>query len=527
MATISLYASKVNQMPSLIKGVKQAVSDYKSELSALKTKTLTINKSVCDLDDVMSSIQTSTQTQEQKIASLDTLNQNMENLTADVVRIDGNVADVVKKRKDNFYDKYNYLKPECEKSKWEKIKDGFKKVGEWCKDNWKSLAKIVLAVVIIVALGIAMTLTGGVLAVILAGAFWGALSGALIGGVMGGITSAMSGGSFLEGFANGALSGAVSGAITGAACAGIGALGATVGKSIQCISKLGKAIKITSKVTKVISLGLDGFDMLAMGIGFFDSSNPLVQFNQRLHSSALYNGFQMGVNALAIFTAGATSTMKCFVAGTMIMTATGLIAIENIKAGDKVVSTNSDTFETAEKTVLETYIRETTELVHLTINGELIKTTREHPFYVKDLGFVNADELNIGSKLIDSNGKILYVEDIKVELVENPVTVYNFQVEDFHTYHVGDSCILVHNAGAEYQVPKTGSGQKHGRKNDVPERFKGEKPFVGEKPGDAALRVIGDVDKIPKDKIPKGPTTDHNKLKKYFESGFQNPKSKK
>jgi len=77
------------------------------------------------------------------------------------------------------------------------------------------------------------------------------------------------------------------------------------------------------------------------------------------------NGFQIAVNALAVFTAGAASTMKCFVAGTLILTSAGLVAIENIKAGDKVIATNPETFEVAEKTVLETYVRETTELLHL------------------------------------------------------------------------------------------------------------------------------------------------------------------
>jgi len=65
--------------------------------------------------------------------------------------------------------------------------------------------------------------------------------------------------------------------------------------------------------------------------------------------------------------------MKCFVAGTMVLTAAGLVAIENIKAGDKVIATNPETFEVAEKIVLETYVRETTELLHLTINREVIK----------------------------------------------------------------------------------------------------------------------------------------------------------
>ncbi|WP_003514063.1 HINT domain-containing protein [Acetivibrio thermocellus] len=253
-------------------------------------------------------------------------------------------------------------------------------------------------------------------------------------------------GSFLEGFADGALSGAVSGAITGAACAGLGALGALAGKSIQCMSTVGKAINVTSKVTAALSFGMDGFDMLAMGVSLFDPSNALVEFNRKLHSSALYNGFQIAVNALAVFSAGAASTMKCFVAGTMILTVAGLVAIENIKAGDKVIATNPETFEVAEKTVLETYVRETTELLHLRINGEVIKTTFEHPFYVKDVGFVEAGKLQVGDKLVDSRGNVLVLEGKKLEITDKPVKVYNFKVDNFHTYHVGENRVLVHNA---------------------------------------------------------------------------------
>jgi len=138
--------------------------------------------------------------------------------------------------------------------------------------------------------------------------------------------------------------------------------------------------------------------------------------------------------------------MKCFVAGTMILTVAGLVAIENIKAGDKVIATNPETFEVAEKTVLETYVRDTTELLHLAINGEVIKTTFEHPFYVKDVGFVEAGKLQVGDKLLDSKGNVLVVEDKKLEITDEPVKVYNFKVDDFHTYHVGNNGILVHNA---------------------------------------------------------------------------------
>jgi len=49
----------------------------------------------------------------------------------------------------------------------------------------------------------------------------------------------------------------------------------------------------------------------------------------------------------------------------------------------------------------------------LAINGEVIKTTFEHPFYVKDVGFVEAGKLQVGDKLLDSKGNVLVVEDKK------------------------------------------------------------------------------------------------------------------
>ena len=101
--------------------------------------------------------------------------------------------------------------------------------------------------------------------------------------------------------------------------------------------------------------------------------------------------------------------------------------------------------ETSPKTVLETYIREVTTLVHLTVNGEEIITTTDHPFYVNDRGFIKAGELIVGDELLDSNGNILLVENLDVELTDDSVKVYNFQVEDFHTYHVGECGVWVHN----------------------------------------------------------------------------------
>ena len=440
MATIALYAGKINNMPGLIKDVRKSVEKYNKELAGLYQKTLKVDVGVCDLGEVMDSLRASSQTQEQRIEILENFQENSEDFIQDTIRIDNNVADTVDQNKDDFYDKYDYLKPDCEKSGWEKFCDACTAVGEWCKEHWKLIVTIVIVVVAVVLL---CTGVGG----ILGAAALGALMGAAIGGISGGLESMANGGSFLEGFEDGAFSGAISGAVIGGAMAGLGQLGATLGHGIKCASALGKTIKVTAAVTKTINTVMGGFDTLAMmdkTFGIFGGN--LADFNAQLHESALYNTFQIGVTALAVFTNGMTSTMSCFVAGTLVLTACGLVAIENIKAGDKVISTDPDTGVTEEKTVLEAFRRTVTELVHLTIGGEVITTTHEHPFYVAGKGFVNAGKLRTKDILLDSKQNKLTIDDISFETSEVPTTVYNFKVNEFHTYCVGHINVLVHNA---------------------------------------------------------------------------------
>ena len=431
MATIELYKDKINSMSNYIEQAKNAVSDFCVDLSALKSKILGINSSVCD--NVVSSISSSSQTQEQQIAGLEATQKQVNAFIDLTINRDNSAANAVSKAKDDFYKEYSYLKPECEKSGWEKFCDGLKKVGDWCKEHWK---EIVLAIELIAA--VACLFIPG-LQGIGVGILLGALKGAITGGLIGGITSLLSGGSFLEGFAQGALDGAIMGGA-------LGGVGGIAGKFITCGSKLGNAIQTTAKVSGAMSNTMDGFDTLAMGLGMIDPDNPLTALNNKLHQSDLYNNFQMGVSLVSSFTGAASQNMACFIAGTTILTATGLVAIEKLAAGDKVISTNPDTLETAEKTVLETYVRQVDKLVHITINGEEIVTTDNHPFYVQGRGFIEAGHLLVGDKLVSVNGEDLIVEDYYTELTEEPVSVYNFQVEDFHTYFVGDCAVWVHNA---------------------------------------------------------------------------------
>ena len=135
----------------------------------------------------------------------------------------------------------------------------------------------------------------------------------------------------------------------------------------------------------------------------------------------------------------------CFIEGTLVLSKDGTVPIEHIKIGDYVFTENPETGEKGLKLVLNTFINQTSELVHLSVNDEIITTTPEHPFYVTNKGWVTATKLEIGDSLLLSNGDNVLIKIITFETLSAPLPVYNLEVEDFHTYYVGENSILVHN----------------------------------------------------------------------------------
>ncbi|WEV49308.1 polymorphic toxin-type HINT domain-containing protein [Acinetobacter sp. ESL0695] len=67
---------------------------------------------------------------------------------------------------------------------------------------------------------------------------------------------------------------------------------------------------------------------------------------------------------------------------------------------------------------------------------EILETTVEHPFWVKDYGWLKASLLESGMILLDRNNNELNV--LSQHLIPDDLdTVYNIAIEGFHTYHVG------------------------------------------------------------------------------------------
>ena len=155
-----------------------------------------------------------------------------------------------------------------------------------------------------------------------------------------------------------------------------------------------------------------------------------------------------------------TSTSACFIAGTLVHTETGMSPIEQISVGDMVWAWDEETNTIALKPVVETYVNETNDLVHVFVNGEEIITTPKHPFYSPVKGWTEAAQLRVGDILVLVNGEYVVVEQVQHIILEEPVTVYNFQVQDYHTYYVSQICVLVHNTCSAngYTTPAGGGG---------------------------------------------------------------------
>ncbi len=174
-----------------------------------------------------------------------------------------------------------------------------------------------------------------------------------------------------------------------------------------------------------------------------------------------------GLDALAAARSsfGAMRT-SCFPAGTPLRTPAGSKPIEQFQVGDVLLSRDEHNaagpVET--KTVQDVFIRQSLVLA-LQIDGRIIRTTAEHPFWVEGKGWHCAKELAPGDRLVTlrGEGETVLVEEVR-DTGESE-TVYNLQVADHHTYFVGTPewgwAVWAHNAAyvdlaARYAPKKKG-----------------------------------------------------------------------
>jgi len=158
------------------------------------------------------------------------------------------------------------------------------------------------------------------------------------------------------------------------------------------------------------------------GAHLYYCSNCLVDDNE-IH----YNGWQ-GVYVIA-----------CFLEKTKILMADGSYKnIEDVEKGELVASFDEETGSLVDGEVINTFFHEKVNS-YLVINNRL-KLTANHPMYVND-AWKEAGKIKVGDLLMDKDGNDVAV--VSVEVVEEPVPVYNLEVAGQHNYFAED--LLSHN----------------------------------------------------------------------------------
>ena len=277
---------------------------------------------------------------------------------------------------------------------------------------WKKLAVAVAVVAVVAVVAAVVVATAGTGSALCAAAtvFAGAAKGAVVGAV------------------TGAVSGAVTGAVTGA----------------------------------VEGYREDGWDGVLHGMAK-GAAKGAVQGA----ADGFISGFMMGGISSAATTIVNGHGIYCFVAGTTVLTTVGKKAIETIQVGDTVPCIDHITGETAEKKVVSTTVNKVDRLIELDIGGEIIQCTETHPFQVKGKGWVNASDLAPNDVVYTKDWDTVTVKRVNLLELDEPVEVFNFEVEDCHTYFLFEQYILVHNGPCNnefYKATRTDTGIQRGTK---------------------------------------------------------------
>ncbi len=139
----------------------------------------------------------------------------------------------------------------------------------------------------------------------------------------------------------------------------------------------------------------------------------------------------------------------CFAPGTPVQTLFGPRPIESIQIGDQVAARDENTGVTSWKPVVRLFKNENQQIVKVTFRDaqnlkESIDASLLHPFWVIGRGWTAANKLETGDHIARLIGDPLTVVDVVAEV--NLSDTYNFEVDDVHSYFVGNMGAWVHNA---------------------------------------------------------------------------------
>lgn len=156
---------------------------------------------------------------------------------------------------------------------------------------------------------------------------------------------------------------------------------------------------------------------------------------------------------------------SCFRGDTLVSTEQGPRPIRDVRVGDRVWSWDEEEKRAVLRRVSRLYRKPAGSLRVLRVGTETIYTTDEHPYWVGAKGWTRAADLAEGDALrTQAGGRLTLVANEVVSpdrfyagyrdrASVRPASfgtwsgrqVYNLEVEDTHTFYVGEQRILVHN----------------------------------------------------------------------------------
>ena len=241
---------------------------------------------------------------------------------------------------------------------------------------------------------------------------------------------------------------------TGGAGTAVGAAG-KVGTAANLLSKAGEAANLADKGLDAVRLAEKAAEAVSLAEKAAEAGNAAGKakvLGKVTTGTDEASGAARAAKAAEEAAAARAQTYEelaqkppCFLAGTLVHTPAGARAIEQLVAGELVWAYDFESGQAVARHIVCTMRNWTRFVVSLTLANEVVRTTREHRFWSPDAqAWVAAAELATGTRLLAMDGKELRLEGHRV--YEAEADTYNFEVAELHTYFVGASGTLVHNA---------------------------------------------------------------------------------
>ncbi|WP_428306781.1 polymorphic toxin-type HINT domain-containing protein [Lacipirellula sp.] len=165
---------------------------------------------------------------------------------------------------------------------------------------------------------------------------------------------------------------------------------------------------------------------------------------------------------------------ECFAPGTLVWRQSGPTPIEQVRVGDMVLAQHPSTGELAYRPVLETTVGPLARVMKLKLPNEEFISTLGHRFWVDGSGWAMAKELQLPASLHTLQG----TAKIEELALDGELECHNLVVDDFHTFVVGKSQLVVHDKTCPQPTLALSPGfvPKPGVARDMAKSFTGVSP---------------------------------------------------